>query len=65
MEATRILLAIYLTIIILFGVGWVKNIFKLSDCDFEAPYKAEIIRGVGVLPIAPLGAIVGYMDIND
>lgn len=42
------------------GTGWVMNIYKLTQCDFEAPYKAEVIRVVGIIP--PVGAIVGYMD---
>lgn len=44
--------------------SWTINIVKLFDCDFEAPYKAEFIRAVGI-PIAPVGAIVGFMDIED
>lgn len=36
------------------------NIYKLTQCDFEAPYKAEVIRVVGIIP--PVGAIFGYMD---
>ena len=38
------------------------NIIKLSEADFEAPYKTEVIRTVGILP--PVGAIVGYFDIG-
>lgn len=44
--------------------GWVFNLIALIDCDFEAPYKAEIIRGVGVVA-APVGGVVGYFDIED
>jgi hypothetical protein len=53
-------------VIILFLVitttGWVKNIIKLSDCDFIRPYKAEIIHTVGLIP--PVGAITGWLDLG-
>lgn len=44
--------------------GWGMNVYKLTKCDFEAPYKAEIIRSAGVIAV-PAGMIVGYMDIDD
>lgn len=43
--------------------GWVKNIVKLTRCDFKAPYKAEFIHGVGLLP--PVGMITGWIDVKD
>lgn len=49
----------------IFGVmltGWVKNLSKLTDCDFEAPYKCEVVRTVGVVP--PIGAVIGYMEFD-
>lgn len=46
------------------AVGYVSNIYKLVSSDFEAPYKSEIIRGIGI-PVAIVGMIVGYMDIGD
>jgi hypothetical protein len=45
-------------------IGWVMNIYKLTKCDFDVPLKSEVIRCVGV-PLFPLGAIIGYMDIKD
>lgn len=42
------------------GTGWVKNLVKLTNCDFEAPYKAEIIHTVGIVPV--VGAVTGWMD---
>lgn len=48
-----------------FGVaGWGMNIYKFAKCDFKEPYKAEIVRGVGI-PIPIVGIITGYMDIKD
>lgn len=42
------------------GIGWVKNLIKLTECDFESPYKAEVIHTLGLVPI--IGAFTGYMD---
>jgi hypothetical protein len=44
--------------------GWGMNIYKFASCDFKAPYKAEIVRGIGI-PFAPVGAIVGWFSIAD
>ena len=46
------------------SIGWGLNIYKLTETNFQEPYKAEIIRGVGVFA-APLGCIIGYIDIQD
>ena len=52
------LVSVVITIVI--GVGWVKNLIKLSDCDFETPYKAEVIHVIGIIP--PVGAVTGWLD---
>jgi hypothetical protein len=49
--------------VILGGSGYVMNIYKFAKCDFEAPYKAEVIRGVGIF--IPYGIVTGWMDIED
>ena len=52
-----------IVVIIIVGLtGWVKNIIKLSNCDFEAPYKAEVIHAIGIIP--PVGAITGWLDLG-
>lgn len=43
--------------------GWVMNIVKLARADFEAPYKTEIVRIIGLVP--PVGVIVGHMTIGE
>ena len=45
-------------------VGWIINIVKFANTDFKEPYKAEIIRGVGI-GIAPIGMVTGYIKIKD
>lgn len=51
-----------LVVILIVGTGWVKNLIKLSECDFEAPYKAEVIHVIGILP--PVGMVTGWLDLG-
>ena len=44
--------------------GYIANIYKLTDCDFDKPYKAEVIRVVGIA-VPPVGCITGFMHIDD
>lgn len=53
-------LMIQLVIVLAALAGWIQNIVKFTECDFEAPYKAEVIHGAGIIP--PVGMIVGWMD---
>ena len=53
---------VWLVIVLVIGVGWVKNLIKLTECDFEAPYKAEVIHIVGLVP--PVGMITGWLDVG-
>lgn len=43
-------------------LGYAQGVVKLVKCDFEAPYRAEIIHGVGV--IAGTGVITGWLDLG-
>lgn len=56
------LLMIYILITLVVSVGWVKNIIKLTECDFEPSYKAEIIHIIGIIP--PVGMITGWIDVG-
>ncbi len=59
---------IALVIVVSIGIaalgGYGLNIIKFCQSDFEAPYKSEVIRGVGI-PFAPIGIIAGWMNIGD
>ena len=33
---------------LLYFVSWIFNLIQLCMCDFDAPYKEEIIHAVGV-----------------
>lgn len=47
-----------------FLCGYISNVVKFVNCDFSSPYKAELIRGVGVL-FPPVGMVAGYVEIED
>lgn len=53
---------IVVLILLVIATGWVKNIIKLSECDFESPYKAEFIHTAGLVP--PVGAITGWINVG-
>lgn len=57
------LMAVLIIISLLGVIGWVKSIIKLTKTDFQSPYKAELMYGVGVFTGA--GAIIGWININD
>lgn len=57
------LVAVYV-VIIMCVIGWAANIVKLCNCDFKEPYKAEVIRLVGI-PCIPVGIVCGYLEIED
>ena len=56
------IMAFQLIIVIVIGTGWVKNIIKLSNCDFVGPYKCEVIHAVGIFP--PVGMITGWLNVG-
>jgi hypothetical protein len=64
MKNSSTILLIYLVIIIFCFTGWVKNIIKLSHYDFEPSYRSEVLRIIGI-PVAPMGIVIGYMDLID
>jgi hypothetical protein len=45
-------------------IGYIANAYKLTDCDFDSPYKAETFRVIGIV-IPPVGAVMGFVDIED
>ena len=44
--------------------GYCANVYKVFGTDFESPYKAEVIRTVGIF-VPPVGVIAGYLTIED
>jgi hypothetical protein len=54
----------YAIVWILCLFGWGNNLYRLTQCDFDTPLKAEVIRGAGVI-VFPLGIVLGYITIED
>jgi len=44
-------------------IGYCRCVYKLCSSDFKAPYKAEVIYGVGT--VTGLGVLIGWFDIQD
>ena len=40
------------------------NVVALCKTDFKPSYKAEVLRGIGVVA-PPLGGVLGYIPISD
>ncbi|RLA42001.1 MAG: hypothetical protein DRR06_15155 [Gammaproteobacteria bacterium] len=57
-----VLIGVFLLALAL-GTGWIVNIYKFTQLDFERPVKAEVLRGIGLFP--PFGAIIGWVPIKD
>lgn len=64
MKLPVIIIIVMILISLLLAIGWIINIVKFCMLDFDEPYKAEILRGVGI-PFAPLGGVIGWINIDD
>ena len=53
-----------IVLFILIFYGYIANIYKLTQCDFDTPMRAEAFRIAGIV-VFPMGIIEGYMDIED
>lgn len=56
MKETIITIAFYIYMI----VSWVVNLIQFMNCDFEGPFKEEIIKGIGVIFFLPSGITVWF-----
>lgn len=54
---------LWVVIVIVLAIGWIKNVIKLIDADFEAPCKTEVVRTISLIP--PIGGFTGWMDIGE
>jgi hypothetical protein len=58
------IVGVLILVSVLFTAGtYVGNIVRLCNCDFEAPYKAEIIYGAGIF--TPTFLATAFLDIED
>ena len=53
-----------LFVIIFATFGYLNNIRLAIKCDFASPYKAEVLRTVGVF-IVPAGIVMGFIPFED
>ena len=54
---------VVLLIIIIGSIGWANCLLRFVRSDFQAPYKAEVVYGIGTMSGA--GAIIGWIKIKD
>ena len=54
------LFIIWIIVVIIGIIGYIKGVIKFANCDFEKPYKAEIIHGIGIC--CGTGVITGWMN---
>ena len=59
----KYLSAFMVVVILLGGIGWCKNLYKLATSDFASPYKREVMHLAGIIP--PVGAIMGWLNFED
>lgn len=59
----KIAITVMSVLTILSIVGWILCVVHLAKTDFKAPYKAEIIYGIGTF--TGVGAVLGYINIQD
>jgi len=54
---------IFVLLWILFAAtSWFTNLYKFVNCDFEAPYKAEALHGIGV--VTPVNLVTAWSDLG-
>ena len=54
-------LCLQLTLLVVIGGSWCVNLYKLTQCDFTAPYKGEIIHAAGLV-VPPAAAVTAWFD---
>lgn len=52
-----------LVVVLFVGGAFIKNIANFCSCNFEAPYKAEVLYGAGIF--TPTFLVTAFMDIED
>lgn len=54
---------VYLVVVVLvFLATWSVNMYKLTQCDFESPYRCEVIHGLGAIPLFSIGTVWASTD---
>jgi hypothetical protein len=42
---------------------WCINVVKLTECDFEAPYRCEVVHLIGL--VGPASIVTVWMETDD
>jgi hypothetical protein len=50
-------------VVLFVGTLWVLNVVKLTESDFKAPFKKEIVHAIGLVP--PACIVTGWLNIAD
>ena len=58
---TSLELLIVVGLMITLTTGYVWNIIRFAQSDFESPWKSEIVHGVGIV-VPPVGVVCGFID---
>ncbi len=58
------IILLQLLLLIWVFASWSTNLYKLVNCDWEAPYKEEIIHGIGV-PVVPVSFVTCWLDFTE
>lgn len=60
---TGLLIVLWISCMTISISTWMWNATKLASCDFDAPYKCELIHGVGLV-LPPLAIVTVWFDID-
>ena len=63
MKKLTVIQTIVLVIILVSTLGSVLNLVKFFKCDFNSPYKCEVIHVLGA--VTGIGVITGYFDFGN
>lgn len=59
---TLIPLLLIVVLVIFAGVSWVANLIHFVGCDFSAPFKAEILHGIGL--VTPICVVTAWLNLG-
>lgn len=59
----KIAIVVWAIVVVLGVFGYVRNVLKLTQCDFASPYKCEALHGAGLVA-PPLGAVMGFVEVG-
>jgi len=55
---------VLICILFTFFLSWSVNLYKFTECDFSELNRCLVIRGIGILPLAPLGVLMGPFSLE-